>query len=76
MTLTTAIAALPRVQHIADADTQHLLMQIRYQQGDCRSIACAECPFNVGPGPCLCHDWSDETIERAASILLRRYEHA
>ena len=72
MTLTTAIAALPRVRHAAD--TQQLLMQIRYQQGDCRSIACAECPFNVGAGPCLCHAWSDETIERAASILLRRYE--
>ena len=72
MNLTTAIAALSRVQHTAD--TQRLLMQIRYQQGDCRSIACAECPFNVGSGPCLCHNWSDETIEQAASILLRRYD--
>ena len=72
MTLTTAIAALPRVRHTADI--QQRLMEIRYQQGDCRGIACAECPFNVGPGPCLCHDWSDETIERAASILLRRYD--
>ena len=71
MTLTTAIAALPRVRHTAD--TQALLMQIRYHQGDCRGIACAECPFNIGAGPCLCHDWSDETIELAASILLRRY---
>ena len=71
MTLTTAIAALPRVRHTAD--TQQLLMQIRYQQGDCRSIACAECPFNICAGPCLGHDWSNETLERAASILLRRY---
>ena len=71
MTLTTAIAALPRVRHTAD--TQQLLMEIRYQQGNCRSIACTKCPFNIGAGPCLCNNWSDETMERAASILLRRY---